>query len=77
MVEQYELPIMGEDKMLSQPYLVTVIGYSADYQNDGNGNALVADNTAALFLRSGGYHRCFPSPFLDSCTFVQITKLPS
>lgn len=40
MVEQYELPIMGEDKMLSQPYLVTVIGYSADYQNDGNGNAI-------------------------------------
>lgn len=40
MVEQYELPIMGEDKMLSQPYLVTVIGYSADYQSDGNGNAI-------------------------------------
>lgn len=40
MVEQYELPVMGEDKMLSQPYLITVIGYSADYQSDGNGYAI-------------------------------------
>jgi type IV pilus assembly protein PilX len=40
MVEQYELPIMGEDKTLAQPYLVTVIGYSADYQVDSNRNSV-------------------------------------
>lgn len=40
MVEQYELPIMGEDRTLSQPYLITVIGYSPDYQADTNGNTI-------------------------------------
>lgn len=40
MVEQYELPFMGEDKTLTQPYLITAIGYSADYQIDSNGNSI-------------------------------------
>jgi type IV pilus assembly protein PilX len=40
MVEQYELPIMGEDKTLTQPNLITVVGYSPDYQADANGNAI-------------------------------------
>jgi type IV pilus assembly protein PilX len=40
MVEQYELPVMGEDKTVSQPFLVTVIGYSADYRADANGNTV-------------------------------------
>jgi type IV pilus assembly protein PilX len=40
MVEQYELPFMGEDKTLTQPYLITAIGYSSDYQVDSNGNSI-------------------------------------
>ena len=40
MVEQYELPIMGEDKTLTQPNLITVVGYSPDYLADANGNGI-------------------------------------
>ncbi len=40
MVEQYELPIMGEDKTMSQPFLVTVVGYSPDYQADSKVNTI-------------------------------------
>lgn len=40
MVERYQLPIMGEDKTMSQPVLITAIGYTPDYQADANGAAV-------------------------------------
>lgn len=40
MVERYQLPIMGEDKTMSQPVLITAIGYAPDYQADANGAAV-------------------------------------
>lgn len=40
MVEQYELPIMSDDRTLTQPYLITTVGYSPDYVADTNGNAI-------------------------------------
>lgn len=40
MVERYQLPIMGEDKTISQPLLITAIGYTPDYQADANGVAV-------------------------------------
>lgn len=40
MVERYQLPIMEVDKTISQPLLITAIGYTPDYQADANGVAV-------------------------------------
>lgn len=40
MVEQYRLPRLDPDSTLSDPYLVTAVGFSPDYQVDGNGNPI-------------------------------------
>ena len=40
MVEEYRLPRLDPDATLSDPYLVTAVGYSQDYRADANGNAI-------------------------------------
>ncbi|MBP3980382.1 hypothetical protein J8G26_06505 [Acidovorax sp. JG5] len=40
MVERYQLPFMGEDKTMSQPVLITAIGYTPDYQVNSSGAAV-------------------------------------
>lgn len=40
MVEQYRLPRLDPDLTLSDPYLVTAVGYSSDYLVDASGNAI-------------------------------------
>jgi type IV pilus assembly protein PilX len=40
MVEQYRLPRLDPDSTLSDPYLITAVGYSSDYQADSNGNGV-------------------------------------
>lgn len=40
MVEQYRLPRLDPDSTLSDPFLVTAMGFSPDYQVDGSGRPI-------------------------------------
>jgi type IV pilus assembly protein PilX len=38
MIEQFRLPRLDSDTTLSDPYLITAVGFSPDYQQDANAN---------------------------------------
>ena len=38
MIEQFRLPRLDPDVTLSDPYLITAVGYNPDYQSDANAN---------------------------------------
>lgn len=39
-IEKYRLPRLDKDVTLSDPYLVTAVGYTPDYRSDANGKVL-------------------------------------